>query len=152
MKREMLMKKVGGALRPDGDQSWEVFETVRASKSVLVTVHQPRNPDHLKKYWAVCAAVADADPGFDDREDADHWVRVSIPWMRKEYRLGDGRVSVRPKSIALGAMDQEEFERFYERAIALWSERLGMDAEQLRDEANSRTDTRKLPSPSSVEY
>jgi hypothetical protein len=140
MKTELLLRKHGGTLRPDGDASWEMFDRIPNNASIVVTVRHARNADHLKKYWATAAAVADADPEFADREDADHWVRMSIPGMRDEYRIGPGdRVGVRLKSIALDEMDQGEFSRFYDRAIELWAMRIGMDPEQLLTEARSRT-------------
>ena len=138
MKREMLMRKVGASLKPDGDASWDVFDTIRSSKSVVVTVRQPRNPDHLKKYWAVATAVADAYDGFEDKDDADHYVRINIPWMRKEYRLRDDRLAIRPLSIGIESMDQLTFNDFYDRALKLWAELIGMDPEDLRREGRER--------------
>ena len=142
MKTELLMRKACGSLTPDGRESWEVFDKLPANKSVLVSVKTSRNPDHLRKYWAICAAVADADPEFDDREDADHWVRIQIPWMRREYVVkslaGEQQLIVRPKSISMASMTQEEFSRFYDRALELWAEKIGMDPDDLGREANER--------------
>jgi hypothetical protein len=135
MKSEMILRRDGGTLRPDGDESWEVMDKIPHGSTVVVTVRKSRNPDHLKKYWALCAFAARFDTEYDDRHDIDEWLRLSVPWMRDEITLGDGRVRVKTKSISIDEMEQIEFDRFYERAVELLSMRLGKDIEQaLREE------------------
>jgi hypothetical protein len=138
MKSEMIMRRVGGSLRPEGepdDRSWNVFDRIPNDSTVVVTVRKSRNPQHLAKYWVLCGFVARFDKEYDHQEDIDDWLRLSIPWMREEIVLGDGRVRVKTKSINLDEMEQLEFDRFYERAVELLSMRLGRDVEQaLREE------------------
>jgi hypothetical protein len=142
---KMVCKRVGGALVPDGDESWDVLNKIVQHHRVVVSIHKSRNPDGLRRYWALCSAVADADPGFDDREDADHYARCSIPWMRKEYVAENGRVTVRPRSIAMDEMGEGDFDKFYARAVEVFSQRIGMDAAQLMKEAAQRADKRRAP-------
>lgn len=132
---KVVMKRVGGALVPDGDEAWEALNKIVQHHRVVVSIHKSRNPDGLKKYWALCSRVADADPGFDDREDADHYARTMIPWMRKEYVAENGRVTVRPRSIAMDEMGDDEFDKFYKRAVEVFAKRIGMDPTQLRKAA-----------------
>jgi hypothetical protein len=113
------------------------MDRIADGSSVVITIRKSRNLDHLKKYWVICAAAAAADHEWDDREDADHWVRVSIPWMREQYRLGPTRIGIRLKSISVDEMDQAEFDKFYERAVELLSMRVGTDVEQLSKEARN---------------
>lgn len=134
-KVELLMVRDRGALRPYGDVAWETFGDIRTSRPVVVTVHKARNPDHHRKFWALATRVAENDPAFEDAEDAAEWVKMQIPGMRKEYVLRDGRLAIRTKSISFQSMDQLKFNRFYDRALYLWSERLGIDAETLLNEA-----------------
>ncbi len=121
----------GRCLRPFGDCAVEDFEKVRRGKPVVITIEEVRNPEHLRKYWALATAVANFDPEFEDRYDADFWARSHMPWMLREFILDDGRVAVRLKSIALEKMSQAAFGRFYDRALHLWTQRLGTDPETL---------------------
>ena len=133
MKSEMIMRKVAGSLRPEGepdDRSWDVFDRIPNGSTVVVTVRKSRNPEHLAKYWVLLRFVADFDPEYDHPEDLDDWLRMSIPWMRDEYVLSDGKVRVKTKSIGMDQMEQLEFDKYYERVCELLSERIGRDVEQ----------------------
>ncbi len=135
------MQRDGGCLRPYGDAAWDTFDGIRTNKPVIVTVHQARNPEHHAKLWALAAKVADFDPEFTDAEDAVDWVKEQIPNMhRKEAKVGrDGTivVRIRLKSISFASMDQLAFNRFYDRAVWLWSQRIGTDPETLLEEAEA---------------
>jgi len=149
VKRELLMRKVGPSLRPDGEAAWEVFDTIRTNKAVVVTVDQPRNPEQLRDYWVMAQIAADHSDEFEDKDDADHFARTSTPWMRKEYetreRDGTLKVRIRPKSIAIGSMPQEEFDRFYQRAIELWSQKIGADVQAMMRELYERKRRDRAP-------
>lgn len=134
-KNEITMLRDGGCLRPYGDVAWATFDRVRAGKPIIVTVHQARNPDHHNKLWALATKVADHCDDFDDAEDAIEWVKVNIPSMRKEYVLRDGRLAIRTKSISYASMDQIAFNEFYDKALTLWSAKIGCDPETLLAEA-----------------
>ena len=133
-KTKLLMRRDGGCLRPEDRYSWDVFDTIRTSKPVVVTVHQARNPDHLKKYWTLATIVADNDPHFVDRYHADEWCKVRMGRFT-EYKDVDGQILIRTESIAIESMGQLDFNQFYDTALALWSERLGVDVDELLVEA-----------------
>ena len=138
-KMELAMMKDGPCLRPYGDVAWDVFDSIRSSKAVIVTVHQARNPDHHNKIWALAAKVADFDQEFTDAEDAMDWVKEQIPNMHEKRAkvLPGGIIEVRikTKSISWASMDQIRFNRFYDRALWLWAERIGTDPETLGTQA-----------------
>jgi hypothetical protein len=121
----------GRCLRPYGDVAIEDFEKVRRGKPVVITIEEVRNPEHLKKYWALATAVANFCDDFADRYDADFWARSHMPWMIRSFTMNDGRIMFTPKSIALETMGQEAFSRFYDRALFLWSQKIGCDPERL---------------------
>jgi hypothetical protein len=131
MKSEMVLKRDGGSLRPDGNQSWEIMDKIANGSRVVVTVRKSRNPDALKKYWALCRACAAFHPKYHDADEVDHWVRDSIPWMREEIELGDGKYRVRHKPINMDEMEDIEFSRFLDAAIEVMSMAIGGDIEQL---------------------
>ena len=125
------MKRDGGVLRPYTDIDHDLFKQIDSKRPVMVSVHQPRNPDHHRKLWALAAKVADFDKDFVDAEHAVEWVKLHIPNMHKEYRMRDGKLAIATKSINFASMDQVRFNRFYDRALFLWSERIGTDPETL---------------------
>ena len=128
---KLLMMKKQGSLHPITEVDWDEFDNVPFDKPVFVTVRMSRNPEHLKKYWAVASTVADHCDAFDNKEDADWWARMSSPLMRKELTFKDGTTAWRPLSIALDKMDQGKFSLFYESAIKAWAELIGADPEDL---------------------
>ncbi len=115
----------------------DAFEQIRTTKPVLVTVHQARNPDHHNKLWAIATRVADFCADFDDAEDAVDWAKIHIPNMRRYRQRLDGSVVVSTKSISYASMDQIAFNRFYDRCLYLWSQKIGCDPETLIDQVEA---------------
>jgi Protein of unknown function (DUF1367) len=132
----MLMVKFDQPyLLPYGDVAWEVFDHIRKANPVLVTVEQPRNPEHHRKLWALARAVANFGDHFLDAEDAVDWVKLHIAGMHRRYRLVRGTPVIHTKSINFASMDQLEFNKFYDRALELWGILLKCDPEALLEHA-----------------
>jgi hypothetical protein len=133
VKLELAMRRSvsGHTLIPDSLHDAEAMEGISRTTPFMVTVHQSRNVEHHKKLWAVATKVADFCDDFHDAEDAVEWVKLQIPSMRREYVFNDGKVVMATKSISFAALDQVRFARFYDRAMALWSMRIGCDPETL---------------------
>jgi hypothetical protein len=55
--------------------------------------------------------------------------------MHKEYRLRDGRLAIKTRSISWAEMDQIKFGRFYDRVLWLWANKIGCDPETLLAES-----------------
>jgi hypothetical protein len=134
-KLKLTMVRDGMVLRPFGNFSCLQFEKIKTLKQVIVTVHQARNPEHHNKFWAIAAKVADFDRDFEDADDAVRWVKRQIPGMHRKYKERDGTLILELESISVESMDQIAFEQFYERALALWAERIGCDPEALLEAA-----------------
>lgn len=136
MKLELTMRRDGGVLRPHGDVATDLFfDSVPSGVTLMVTIAQPRNPDHHNKFFAICAKVANYDEDFFDAADVAEWIKLQIPSMRKEYVVpATGRVIVRTKSISWAAMSQVEFNQFYDIAMKLLAEKIGCDPELLLED------------------
>ena len=133
MKNELLMQKVGNHLVPASDYDAELLDQIQSKRSLLVTVHQERNPAHHRKLWGIAACVARFDPSFKDAEEAVRWVKRQIPNMHNRYIDRDGSLVIELRSISFGSMDQVSFTNFYDRALWLWAQRIGCDPELLLD-------------------
>ena len=114
--------------------SWEVFDKIPDDTVIHATIRKSRQPEHLVKYWAMLGDAVKFDREFDHADDLDAWIRLSIPEMRDEFTIVRGKLVVRLKSIALDQMDQTEFQRFYDKAVELVTERIGRDPETIYTE------------------
>ena len=134
MKTEILMRKSGNALLPASNYDQELLDEIHSERAMVVEIHQVRNPQFLRKYWALASAVSRFDKHFHDAREADRWVRRQIPNMHRRYLEHDGTLVIEYQSIAMGNMDETAFSNFYDRALYLWAERIGTDPETLLQE------------------
>jgi hypothetical protein len=132
----MVRSRMGTLQLVQPDQ-WELeeFAKIPEGTSVMVDISTARNVQQLRLYWAVAAKAADHYEPWHDQYDADWYARCSMPWMTREIVLADDRISIKPKSIALHSMPKEEFTRFFDRAVFLWSKKIGCDPLTLLDQA-----------------
>lgn len=128
---EIVGYRDGGVLRPWGEASWNDFDRVPQNKHVMIDITQRRNVAHHNKMWAIFQRVAECCPGFDDAEDVCEWVKIKLRMVKAYKDWGDGRIIVRTKSISFASLDQVRFSAFYDRAIWLLSEHIGIDPESL---------------------
>jgi hypothetical protein len=135
MKRSIIMVREGDCLKLGAPGQWELeqFNRMPEGKALLVDVATARNVRQLRLYWAVASKAADHYEPWHDEYDADWYARCSMPWMTREIILDNGKVSIKPKSIALQSMSKEEFTRFFDRATYLWSKKIGCDPMTLLD-------------------
>ena len=135
---KLVVRRHNNALHPADDLSWEVFDKLPRDKLLSCEVWvRGRNPEFLSRYWAVLSVAADHHDDWDDRSDVDHWVRLRIPMTHTKYTIGTD-VVIELRSIAIDAMSVEDFETFYEKAMALLSEKIGSDVESLAEAAWER--------------
>ena len=131
------MIRGGDHLELAAPDQWELeqFNAIPEGKQIMVDISTARNVNQLRLYWAIAAKAADFYEGWHDQYDADWYARCSMPWMVREIVLANDRVSIKPKSIALHSMPKDEFTRFFDRAVYLWSKKIGCDPETLLDQA-----------------
>jgi hypothetical protein len=123
----------GGRIFPWGEYSADaIMQIPEKPKLITFEARQNRNPKHLNLYWKIVNRVAENDPELTDPQDLHDWIKIRLG-MFKEFKDWDGRILVRAKSISVEAMDQIHFKNFYDRAMWLLSERIGMSPEELLD-------------------
>lgn len=131
---KLTMFRQGMRMMPYGEAAENDMDRIpQQPKLVTIEVKQPRNPKHLAKYWVICQRAAATDPEFTDAQEVDDWIRERLR-MFKSWKDWDGRLVVRLDSIGAESMDQIRFAAFYDRALWLLSERLGVDPEALLDD------------------
>jgi hypothetical protein len=127
----LVATREGHALVPWGEAASVEFERIPPAKLVVVQVLRRRNPQHLSKYWLVLQRVAANDPEFKTAEQVHQFVKVKLRHFDTFIDEATGRVLIRTKSIGVASMDQIEFNGFYDRAMYVLSQRLGIDVEAL---------------------
>lgn len=115
------------------DAGKEVLRKIKLGKMIRCEITQPRNIQHHRKFFALLNTVWQA---------AGDWVTVEDLLVELKIKLGvtkdivirdSGEIVKIVGSISFAAMDQLEFEKFYERAIqALCLMAGGIDSDMLR--------------------
>ncbi len=119
-------------LLPYGAAAMRDFETITNKRPVIIKAHQPRNPKHHDRIWSIYQIVADNDPALETADMVSEWVKIKLGYV--DYKMEvDGQVFIVTRSIAFESMDQIKFKLFYDRAVKLLCERLGIDVESLLD-------------------
>jgi len=119
-----LMVKGIGSLRPADEMAEEALHHIKLGDVVRVEIKKARVLGHHKKFFALMQLVyKNLDervyPSLDDFVDA---VKLVVG-HRKRIELPGGKSAWVPKSISFSAMDQTEFDDFYNRvcdAICLY--------------------------------
>ena len=80
----------------------------------MVDIVRARNLSHHRKWWALMSLIADNLPGVSAETVCDV-IKVGIGHVHT-VKTKRGLVSI-PKSIFFSAIDQGEFDRFYDSAV-----------------------------------
>lgn len=105
-------------LIPANEQSLEVLRKMKVGEWYQVNTKMPRNVKHLRKYFALLGAV---------HPHQTMWPTFNKFRAKFEEALGHGEYHVNGRgekyfeaeSISFAAMEQDEFDEFYEKAVEL---------------------------------
>lgn len=126
----LWLRRVGNSLFPDGDESIAELSKIAFDKSLRCEVKQPRNSQHHKLFWSVCARVAS---GIGAESDAvcdvlkiatGHYTLI----RSKSY----GEIKL-PKSISFAKMDQTQFRTFFDKCMETIFTEWGIDRNAFSD-------------------
>ena len=111
-------RKTPAGFVPVSAASRDFHAKTKLGQTVVLKGRRPRNPKHHRKLFALLGLVVDNTDLFANTDDAlialkavlgrGHWDKPA--WASKEVFY--------PESIAFDAMSQDEFEPFYEAAVA----------------------------------
>lgn len=85
---------------------------------VEITVKKRRSSQQNRRYWAILRAVVDATECLPSAAHLHDAIKVDLGYTTPVYRM-DGSVFFVPNSCAFDRMDQDEFNHFKDRAMAL---------------------------------
>lgn len=105
---------------------WEPVSTVarefhaktKLGQTVILTGRRPRNPGHHRKLFALLGLVLDNTELFANADDALIGLKAIMGRGRWERIKGTTKDIFYAESIAFDAMGQDEFNGFYDAAVA----------------------------------
>ena len=127
------------ALRPVGEEAEAGLSKIPAGDVVMVEIKRPRNMGHHRKWHALLDLVFDNQERYPNKEALSAAIKCGVGHC-DVYPManGEGMVMV-PKSTAFTAMEQGDFEAFYDRAVNLIISKIipGLTRESLLDEVEA---------------
>ncbi|MDQ2079520.1 DUF1367 family protein [Xanthobacteraceae bacterium Astr-EGSB] len=122
MTEVILRRRQGRAgevgLFPVDDEGSDLLAKIRDGRDVGADVVQRRNPRHHRLFFAILKFVKMHSPVMADVEieDIKDAVKLATGYVRRFVDVDTGRVAYVTRSIAWGAMDQTEFNAFFDAA------------------------------------
>jgi hypothetical protein len=131
----MRMKVEGMRLVPASSFDQEALATYQKGAVLQVYLWQGRNPDLLRKFWAIVGKVVETcKTPWEDKEEAADALKLALG-ITDVGSTVNGQMFVRPGSISFSAMDEARFRKFFEDSMALLSRITGVDVTELGQEA-----------------
>lgn len=127
-----LTRTLAGLAAMD-DAGKEMLRKIKVGKVVRCEVTQPRNIQHHRKFFALLNTVWQAAGDWATVDDLLIELKIKLGITKEIVIRESGEVVKIVGSISFAAMDQTEFDKFYERAIqALCFMAGGIDSDILR--------------------
>ena len=130
---DLWLRRAGGALYPDGDDSAAVFEKIPRDKPLHCEIKVPRSTQMHRLFWALCQRIAQG-MGRDD---------ITADTVCTEFKLATGHCDIYrskrygevrvPRSIAFHKMDNIEFRDFFNRCCNVAYETWHIDPAAVAD-------------------
>lgn len=135
MKKRVSKDDVGqSALFPVYKSDIANLAKISIGEIARYTVKKDRNYMFLKKYWALCTITAENcdNPALDHKEKVDEYCKIKAGYV--DYRIViDGVVNIKTKSISFAKSDEYQFADYYDRAVQIMAELLGVTVDELEE-------------------
>ena len=119
----IFVQRRGSFLIPQAPIDGELLEGFPSGKPLRVAITQPRSVPQLRLYWSMLRLVADNMETEVTTEALHSWVKMRCG-VAAAIPLKSGAVDYVPGSVAFDRMSQDEFARFFDRAVTLIVEHL----------------------------
>lgn len=135
------MVRRDGHLVPAAEYDYQTIQRFPENKPLRVDVRQPRSLPHHRFFFAALQKVCEATGLWDDVEDLLWAIKFHMKMFDEVVISADGKVTLRPRSIAWDKMDQAEFRAFADRAFEVIATDIcpGLDAIALLEEGERET-------------
>jgi hypothetical protein len=137
MRRErpaIIIKKTARGIAPVSAFDEERLASLPVGTEFEAKPLTKRSLPQLRYYFSILSAVVEATEIAPTSAHLHEKIKVELGYVTL-VQLFDGTVQKWPDSAALDAMTHEEFQGYFDRAMRLLAERIGVDPHQLLQEA-----------------
>lgn len=114
----LIFKKTLGALRPADDAAAQALQKIPMDKEVAIKIKRPRNIRHHRLFFALLKIVFENQEVYKSEAALLAAIKIATGHCTPIV-LTDGTRAFIPSSISFAAMDQTQFDAFYERVCTL---------------------------------
>jgi len=130
---EILLMKNFGKLEAVDPVSEAYLKGLSIGEIVKVKITKPRHGSFHRKVFSLLKLAFDNQDAFDDFDDFRKAVTIAAGFYR-DRRMFDGSYMREAKSISYSAMDDLEFQRYFNEIFKVITELLGTDDVTLAQE------------------
>lgn len=112
---KIYLIREGDRFKPLSQEDYEKTTRVKDGQIIEVEYKKPRNPLFHNKFMSLIRLVYDNQEQYDTIEGVLNVFKVELGHCDTMY-FQDHEIRV-PRSISFGAMDELEFQAFYDRAV-----------------------------------
>ncbi|MEE9159975.1 MAG: DUF1367 family protein [Gammaproteobacteria bacterium] len=144
MTKLVMSKRLGGLLEPADDIGVAALQKFKAGDIVRCEIRKPRNPDHHRLFMALLSLAFASTERFENPDALRAWVKCKAGhadyFPMKDRHCPHcgagitGDLVAIPKPMNFAAMDQPEFDAFFDRAMDVISREFGITPETIREE------------------
>lgn len=132
---ELYLKRTVGGLQACDDAGIEALRKIKVGEVVQCEITRPRNLAHHRKFWALLNVFWQATGDWSSPYGVLIELKVRLGHVQDVLLRDTGELVKVPKSISFAAMDQGEFDVFYDRCIhELCKMGGGIEEDALRNE------------------
>lgn len=114
--------------------------SIRNGTPVTLELKRARNVNHHRLYWALISKVHENldHARYPSTEFLSDAIKVSVGHCTP-FEMANGSIAMIPKSISFAKLSQDEFSAFFNRVVAVVTERIlpGLDAGALKSEISA---------------
>lgn len=121
--KAILLRRRGNSLVAVDEHAQEAIGRLGAEADIYVWLKQARNPKHHRKFFALVNTIFKAQSKYPTQESLLTAIKIAVGHV-DTFVGADGKVYYVVRSLSFDAMDQAEFDRFYEAVIDIVVTRL----------------------------
>jgi hypothetical protein len=120
-------------LIPYAEDDQERYGRLKNNTVYRADIKKPRNPRHHKLMWAFFRAVSQNKPDqFPTEESVELFIKIKLK-MFEAWRVVDGVMHIKYKSISYEDMDEIEFSDFCNQALPHLADELDCTVKDLKE-------------------
>lgn len=144
MGKAAFISRDGYSLLPCDDDGREMARAVqKAGRPVMMHYHRPRNPRHHRLLFHLLHKVIESGAWTEDEDSLLDAIKHETGLVRRVVKF-NGDIITETRSISFESMDQDQFARWFDRAVYVICATLlgGHNWQSFRDEIIAAVDRR----------